>query len=242
MLEPLVLIPGMMSDARGLLPQVVELSWTTSIHFAAPMEGETVEEMAQVILTGAPARFALCGHGLGGMVALEILRIQPERVTRLALMDTSCQAELPKVAADREPRIVAARAGRLSEAMRSELRAEHLADTPDRAGLMEIMQQMALDLGPDLFVRQSRAMQKRPDQQGMLRKTRTPTLVMCGEHETVFPLRRHEFMADMMPNAVLQVIPRAGHLPALENPNAVSDSLRDWLSWPLSTRVSAPRG
>ncbi|MAQ86492.1 MAG: alpha/beta hydrolase [Maritimibacter sp.] len=234
MQEPLVLIPGMMSDSRGFLPQIVELSWETSVHVAPPLTGETIEEMGDAILSRAPEQFALCGHGLGGMIAMDILARAPERVTRLALMDTNCQSELPKVAAAREERIVAARAGRLAEAMQDELRPEHIADGDQRDAIWQMMQDMALDLGAETFIRQSRAMQKRPDQQGVLRKSRTPTLVMCGEADTLFPVRRHEFLAHLMLKAKLEVVPGAGHLPALENPNAVSASLRNWLSWPIS--------
>ncbi len=234
MLEPLVLIPGMMSDSRGFLPQIVELSWETSVHVAPPLTGETIEEMGDAILARAPQRFALCGHGLGGMVAMDLLNRAPERVTRLALMDTNCQSELPQVAAAREKRIVAARAGRLAEAMQNELRPEHIADGDQREAIWQMMQDMALDLGVETFIRQSRVLQKRPDQQGILRKSRTPTLILCGEADTLFPVRRHEFMAHLMPNAKLEVVPGAGHLPALENPNAVSASLRNWLSWPIS--------
>lgn len=155
-------------------------------------------------------------------------------------MSTSCQPEMPQVAAAREPRIVAARAGRLDEAMRAELRPEHLADAPERDGILDAVHEMAMDLGADLFVRQSRALQRRPDQQGTLRRSRTPALILCGELDPVFPVRRHEFMAHLMPKGELEVIPGAGHLPMLENPSAVSESLRNWLSWPLSVRRASP--
>lgn len=241
MTDPLVLIPPMMSDARGFLPQIVELSWETAVHVAAPLHSDTIESMAMEVLAGAPQTFALCGHGLGGIVAMEILRRSPERITRLALLDTSCQSEMPQVAAARETRIVAARAGRLEQAMRDELRREHLAPGPEGDAILEVMHEMALELGADLFIRQSRALQKRPDQQSTLRKARTPTLVMCGEGDTMYPVRRHEFMAHLMLRAKLEVISGAGYLPALENPNAVSEMLRNWLSWPTSgARASLP--
>ncbi|MDF0600132.1 alpha/beta hydrolase [Psychromarinibacter sp. C21-152] len=234
MTDPLVLIPGMMADSRGFLPQIVELSWDTALHISAPLHASSVEEMAQDTLATAPETFALCGHGLGGMVAIEILRRAPERVTRLALMDTSCQSEMPTVAAARETRIVAARAGRLAEAMHDELKPDHLSAGPERDGIHQVMQEMAQDLGAEVYIRQSRALQKRPDQQGTLRRARTPTLILCGEDDTLYPVRRHEFMAHLMPMAKLEVVAGAGHLPALENPNAVSAILRNWLSWPTS--------
>ena len=88
---------------------------------------------------------------------------------------------------------------------------------------------MALDLGPDLFVRQMRALQRRPDQQGTLRRIKVPTLILCGAHDRLTPVRKHAFMADLIPGADLQVIDSAGHLPTLETPKIVIDVMQNWL-------------
>ena len=91
-----------------------------------------------------------------------------------------------------------------------------------------------MDLGPEVFIRQSRALQRRPDQQGTLRRTNTPTLILCGEYDALCPVRRHEFMAHLMPNAKLEIIQEAGHLPTLERPHQTTDLLRRWLLAPTS--------
>ena len=95
---------------------------------------------------------------------------------------------------------------------------------------------MAVDLGPEVFVRQSRALQKRADLQGALRRMAVPTLVACGEHDALCPVRRHEFMAELIPHAELRVIADAGHLPVLEQPEVTNEILRTWLSAPLLLR------
>ena len=229
MKTPLVLVPGMMCDARQFWPQSGALSAGRSVQVAPATTGSTLDESAREVLSAAPRRFALAGLGMGGIVAMEVLRRGGDRISRLALMDTNCLAELPKVAAAREPQIVGARSGRLAEIMRDELKPNYLAPGAGRAAVMETVMAMALDLGVDVFVRQSRALQRRPDQQATLRKSRVPTLVLCGEHDALCPVGRHEFIAALMPNAQLEIIADAGHMPTLEQPDRVNDLLRRWL-------------
>jgi len=236
--EPLVLLPGMMCDARLFLPQIVALSTERPVQVAPVNLGGTIEDIARSVLAAAPERFALAGLSMGGIVAMEVLRCAPARISRLALMDTNCQAEMPNVAAAREPQIVGAKAGRLAEVMRDEMKPNYLAPGPGRLEVLNTVMDMALDLGPEVFIRQSRALQRRPDQQGTLRKSKTPTLVVCGEHDALCPVRRHEFMAHLMPNARLEIIADAGHLPTLERPDEVTGLLRRWLSSPESVPLA----
>jgi pimeloyl-ACP methyl ester carboxylesterase len=114
--------------------------------------------------------------------------------------------------------------------LRQSLGPEHLAPGPQRGNVYDAYLDMGFFLGPDVFIRQSRAMQKRPDQQATLRKTKIHALVACGEHDTLSPPRRHEFMAHLMPRAVFEVISDAGHFPTLENPERVVHLLEDWLA------------
>ena len=95
---------------------------------------------------------------------------------------------------------------------------------------------MADALGPDVFVRQSRALQRRRDQQATLRQCKVPTLVMCGAHDALCPPKRHEFMAELIPFAELRIFENSGHLPTLEEPDATIAALRDWMAMPLILR------
>lgn len=236
MIEPLVLLPGMMCDARLFGPQIAELSSEIPVMVAPVSHGERIEEIASNLLGALPARFALAGLSLGGIVAMEILRRAPDRVSRLALMDTNPLAETPVVAANREPQIVKVRSGRLIEVMRDEMKPNYLADGPQRADVMALVMDMAEVLGPEVFIRQSRALQRRRDQQVTLRKCRAPTLVLCGAHDALCPVKRHSFMAELIPGAELRVIENAGHLPTLETPEETTAALRDWMRQPLVLR------
>jgi len=226
----------MMCDSRLCCPQIVALGYERAV-MVAPLTGaSSVGALAASVLEAAPAKFALAGLSMGGIVAMEVLARAPDRVTRLALMDTNCLPETPQVAAAREPHIVGVQAGRLAEVMREEMKPRYLAPGPRRLDVLNIVLEMAMDLGPQVFVAQSRALQRRHDQQSTLRRARLPTLVLCGEHDALCPVQRHEFMAEIIPDSSLAVIPEAGHLPTLEQPDATTDALRHWLTLPLLLR------
>ena len=101
---------------------------------------------------------------------------------------------------------------------------------PDRLTVLNLVYDMARNLGPDVFVAQSRAMQRRPDQQAILRRCKVPALVLCGLEDSLTPPKRQEFMANLIPNATLKLIPGAGHLPVLEQPELSTRALQDWLN------------
>lgn len=226
---PLVLLPGMMCDARLYGPQVAALSGPRDVHVLPVTDHDTVQALATAVLAAAPPRFALAGLSMGGIVAMEVLRQAPDRVDRIALLDTNPKAETPAVQATRAPQIAAAEAGRLAAVIRDEMKPNYLADGPDKAAILDLCMDMALTLGPEVFVRQSEALRDRPDQQDTLRAARLPALILCGAEDALCPLHRHTLMHDLMPGSTLTVIPGAGHLPTLEKPDDTTAALRRWL-------------
>jgi pimeloyl-ACP methyl ester carboxylesterase len=232
MAEPLVLLPGLMCDARVFWPQIAELSASMAVTVAPITQGERMDEIASGLLDLLPHKFALAGLGMGGMVALEIARRAPNRVSRLGLIDTSPLGETPQTSAMRELRIVKAKSGKIMDVMREEVPQSALAAGPNRPAIIDILLDMADTLGPGVYLKQARALQRCGDQQAVLRKLRCPTLVMCGEADTINPVKRHSFMAELIPHAVLQVISGAGHVPTLEQPQAVTEALINWMRQP----------
>lgn len=237
MREPLLFVPGMMCDARVFQPQVAHFSARRTVMVACVTQGERIEEMASAILLDSPQKFALAGLSMGGIVAMEILRRAPERVTRICLMDTNPLAETPHSAAAYEPMIVGIKAGRMGDVLRRFLTPDCLAPGPQRMQVLGQLQAMAESLGPDVFLRQIRALQRRRDQQAALRKAKVPALVLCGAHDSLTPVKRHEFMAGLIPYAQLVVLEAAGHVPSLEAPEAVIAALETWLSQPYVLRA-----
>lgn len=236
MKESVVFLPGMMCDARLFEPQIRAFSATHPVMVAPITHGQRIEEIASNLLTVLPQKFALAGLSMGGIVAMEILRRAPERVTRIALMDTNCLAETPQVAANREPQIVKVKSGKLTEVMRDELKPNYLAPGPRRPQVLQTVMDMAHTLGPEVFVAQSRALQRRRDQQLTLRKIRQPALVLCGAHDVLCPVKRHIFMAELIPHAKLVIVDDAGHMPTLEAPEDTNAALQAWLNQPYVLR------
>jgi pimeloyl-ACP methyl ester carboxylesterase len=224
---PLVLIPGMMCDARmwGVVPQALAPRTT---HHALPVAGETIPDMAAAILANAPPRFALAGLSMGGIVAMEMLHQAPGRIERLALLDTNPLAESPEVQARRAPQIARAVSGDLKGVMRDEMKPNYLADPSDTATL-ELCMAMARALGPEVFRCQSIALRDRADRTRTLAGYTGPALVLMGEFDRPCPRDRHILMHRLMPQSRLVIVPGAGHLPPLEQPEPTTAALKDWL-------------
>ena len=219
----LVLLAGMMCDGR--------LFDHMPPHICLPItDRDTVEAIAADVLQSAPETFALGGLSMGGIIAMEVVRQAPGRVTRLALMDTNCEAESDKIKAFRQPQIDKARASLLQTVMRDEMKPNYLSDGPSRDDVLDLCMDMAMKLGPDVFVDQSRALRDRPDQKETLRAWRKPTLILCGADDRLCPLHRHTLMAELMPQATLKVIENAGHLPPLEQPDTTRTAVLEWLA------------
>ena len=229
-MTPLVLIPGMMCDARLFAPQTAALSGFRPLHHAPLTGRSTVDELAGDILEHAPPRFALAGLSMGGIVAMEILRQSPERVERIALLDTNPLAEQDEVKSRRKPQLEAVAAGRLSEVMRDEMKPNYLARGPARQGILDLCMEMALGLGARVFEQQSHALMTRRDQCDTLRSITIPAWVLCGREDLLCPVERHELMAGLIPGSTLELIDGAGHLPTLEQPESTNAALMRWLA------------
>ena len=226
---PLVFLPGMMCDARLFVPQISPLSGLRAV-MVAPMGGaDNMADLAREVLDNAPPRFALAGLSMGGILAMEVLRQAPERVNQLALLDTNPRAELPEVKARRTPQMEAVKAGRLRAVMRDEMKPNYLVDSPRKPAILDLCMDMALNLGPQVFLNQSIALRDRPDQQDTLAAYKGKALVLCGRHDALCPVERHELMHGLLENSHLQIIENAGHLPTLEQPEHTTAALIRWL-------------
>ncbi len=231
-MDHLVLLPGMMCDARLFAPQAEALADLAGGVTVGDLTGaDTVEGLAATVLAAAPDRFALAGLSMGGIVAMEVVRQAPGRVTRLALLDTNHRAEAPERQALRGPQIERALRGELRRLLVEEMKPLYLApENRGDAAILDLVLDMALALGPEVFARQSAALRDRPDQTVTLRAVTVPTLVLCGRHDALCPPERHEEMAALVGAAArLVVVEGAGHLPTLERPAGTTAALRGWL-------------
>ncbi|PIV74614.1 MAG: alpha/beta hydrolase [Rhodobacteraceae bacterium CG17_big_fil_post_rev_8_21_14_2_50_65_11] len=228
-MAPLVFVPGMMCDARLFVPQISVLSARCAVMVAALTGADSMAGLARRVLADSPPRFALAGLSMGGIVALEVLRQAPQRVERLALLDTNPLAETEAAKARRAPQMEAAQAGRLRDVMRDEMKPNYLVDGPRKPEILDLCMQMAEALGPQVFVNQSIALRDRPDQTDTLRGYAGKALVLCGRHDRLCPVDRHELMHDLLANSRLDIVEKAGHLPTLEQPETTTAALIRWL-------------
>ncbi len=228
---PLVLLPGMMCDARLFAPQIAALSADRTIVVGSVVGADSMAALAERVLDEAPETFALAGLSMGGIGAMEVVRQAPDRVARLALLDTNPLAEADYIKERRAGQIERVRNGGLRSVMRDEMKPYYLAEGPDRDRILHLCMEMAEGLGPEVFAEQSVALRDRIDQSDTLRAYPRPSLVLCGRHDALCPLKRHELMAALLPQAHLEVIEGAGHLPTLEKPAETTRALMRWLDW-----------
>ncbi|NVO57789.1 alpha/beta hydrolase [Rhodobacteraceae bacterium B1Z28] len=228
-MTPLILLPGMMCDARLFASQTEALSSERPVFVPTLSGSNTMERLATEVLKNAPERFALGGLSMGGIAAMEVLRQAPDRVAGLALLDTNPSAETEEIQARRGPQMKRARTGQLDSVMRDEMKPNYLSDGENRAAILELCMNMALELGPDVFCEQSIALRDRPDQSETLRHFNKPALVLCGREDKLCPISRHELMHKLLPRSELVIIDGAGHLPTLEKPHETTHALRRWL-------------
>lgn len=230
----LLLLPGLLCDETNWAAQCTALAEIAYCRVPVYRTFDSIEAMAAHVLAVAPTeRFALAGHSMGGRVALEVVRQAPERVERLALLDTGFQSLAEGEAGEKE------RAGRyqLLELARTEgMRAmgqqwargmvhpRHI-NTP----VFEAILQMITRNTPDMFESQIQALLARPDATALLPQIPCPTLLLCGSDDQWSPLARHEVTQHAISGSTLKVVEMSGHMTTMEQPQAVSRALATWL-------------
>jgi pimeloyl-ACP methyl ester carboxylesterase len=230
-MRPVVyLLPGLLSDAAVWRAQAEHLSNTHDIRVPHFFGYDSIPAMARGVLAGAPARFALAGHSMGGRVAIEIMRLAPERVERLALLNTGIHEVREGEAAKRQVLVDLALAFGM-EALAAQWAPPMVA--PARvadAALMEEIAAMVCRATPEIFRRQIRALLNRPVVRDVLGAIACPTCVIGARHDGWSPLSQHEEIASLIAGATLVCVEDCGHFSPLERPDAVSTALANWLA------------
>lgn len=227
--EPIVLIPGLLCTPRLYAEQLPALWRSGPVTVACHHQGDDFAVLADQILATAPPRFALAGLSMGGYLAFEIMRRAGDRVTRLALLNTSARADTAEQAQRRRELITMAQQGKFDEVADALYHRWVRPARQDDLALRRVILQMADETGPGAFVRQQTAIMNRPDSVPGLAGIGCPVLVVAGADDDVTVPERAAEIAEHIPRARLVVIPDCGHLSALERPAAVTAALTDWL-------------
>jgi pimeloyl-ACP methyl ester carboxylesterase len=229
--EKLLLLPGMMCDERLFAPQVSALSGEVEIVVPRLCGASTIDGLARIALAAAGSGpLNVAGLSMGGIVAMAILAIAPGQVKRLALLDTNHFADAPERRSVRNRQIADVRAGRLRQVIVDEMKPNYLATSNrTRTDLLDLLVEMAMDLGPEVFVEQSLALRDRRSHEDALPAFKGPALVLCGSEDLLCPPQRHREIAALLPKPQYVEIPGAGHISTLERPDAVTKAMEKWL-------------
>ena len=227
---PILLIPGLASSARVYTPQIPALWRIAPVVVANHVRDDSMAAIATRILAEAPPRFALAGHSMGGYIAFEIMRQAPERVERLALINTQARPDMPEGTANRRLQMAAADSGNYAKAMDAFYAMLVHPIRRDDDALKAEMRAMFADVAPAEFIRQQTAIIGRVDSRPTLATIRCPTLVLTGDQDLLLPHHLSEEMAQGIAGATLVTIPDCGHMPQFERPDATTQALVRWLS------------
>jgi len=220
------LLPGLLCDDFVWRHQKAALSAFGDLRIPDFRPFPSITAMAQHVLDDAPRTFALAGHSMGGRVAMEIFRLAPERVERLALLDTAAHPPAPGEEDKRQELIdLAKREGMDALAARWLPPMLH----PHHMGLYDELAAMVRRGTPESFENQQRALWNRPDARPVLLRVACPTLVLCGREDAWSPVRQHEEIAAAIRGSKLVVVEECGHMSTVEQPAAVTAAMTDWL-------------
>jgi pimeloyl-ACP methyl ester carboxylesterase len=227
--EPLVLIPGTLCDGTLFAHQVAGLADLADCRVADSSVADELGAVAETVLAGVTGRFALLGLSYGGIIAFEILRRAPERVSKLVLLNTNFKQPSETTRTNQERWVGMACLGRFEEVTTDlltdlMLHPDHARDPALRAAVLD----MARSVGQEGFVRQVKAQLGRPDSRSDLPKITCPTLLITGREDRICPVALHEEMAALIPRSKLEVIGHCGHLSTLEQPERVTGCIRTW--------------
>lgn len=231
--QPLLFVPGLLCNEELWRHQIENLDDVADTSVADLNQDDSISGMAARTLENAPDTFALAALSMGGYVAQEIMRQAPERVSRLALIDTSARADSEEQLKRRAELIKQVEKVAPTWFTGVTKRLLPMLIHPDRMAddeLVGVIKAMAKTIGRDGYIRQQRAIMNRLDGVKDLAVIDCPTLVLCGRQDAITPLKVHEEMADNIPGARLVIIEDCGHLAPLEQPHATTAVLRYWLS------------
>ncbi|WP_017798089.1 alpha/beta fold hydrolase [Oceanobacillus kimchii] len=226
---PLLLLPGTLCNEKLWEHQIAYLADIAAIQVGDLTQDNTIEDMALSVLDKAPETFALAGLSLGGIVAIEIMRQAPERVTQLALLDTNPRSPTCAQIEAWNKFIQMSKEGKFTSITKDYLMPGLIRQSSQNSSLSQTIIDMAEEVGPEAMERQMTALMHRPDAFKILPSIKCPVSVMVGLEDSVCPVEMSNELVREIPNSQLTIVKDAGHLSSLDNPMEVSRKLKEWL-------------
>ncbi len=226
-----LLLPGLACDGELFAHQQPALQAlglplvVSDVHTRRP----SLPEMARTLLAEHDGRLCLVGVSMGGMLAMEMQRQAPGRVRGMALLGTTARPDTPELIALRTQACEMFAAGRMDEVLRANLAFAFHPQNASNSALVASYMAMVRRAGADQLIAQNRAVMARVDSRPLLPGAACPVLVLCGQADKLTPPDHAQEMAALLPSAQLGLLPDAGHMLTLEQPEAVSEHLLRWL-------------
>lgn len=226
---PILLVPGLGGSPRIYAPVIPALWRFGPVTVANHVRDDTIGAIARRILAEAPPRFALAGHSMGGYIAFEIMRQAPDRVAKLALINTQARPDTPEATARRRSQIARAKSGEYHAVLDDLFPGFVHPSRREDGALRKLVHDMGDDIGADAFARQQNAIIGRADSRPALAWIKCPTLVLSGDEDNTIPNSLAKEMADGIHGAKLVILSHCGHLPQPEEPEATAAALVEWM-------------
>ena len=226
---PMLLIPDLAGSPRIYAPVLPAIWGFGPVMVASHIRDDNMGAIARRILAQAPPRFALAGHSMGGYIAFEMMRQAPERIMKLALINTQARPDTPEATARRRGQIARAQTGEYHAVLDELFPGFVHPSRRDDASLRQLVHEMGDDIGADAFVRQQNAIIGRADSRPTLARITCPTLVLTGDEDNTISNSLSVEMADSIRAAKLRILPDCGHLPQVEQPQATAEAMVEWL-------------
>jgi pimeloyl-ACP methyl ester carboxylesterase len=227
---PILLIPGLNCSARLYADQIPVLWRFGPVTVADHTRDDSMDAIVARILAAAPPRFALAGLSMGGYLALTIMRQAPQRVQKLALLDTSARPESPEQTVRRKPQIALAQDGRFAEVPPLQFPFFVHRNRQGDDALRTRVRLMAEETEAEVFLRQQHALITRADARPLLATIKCPTLVLVGDGDELTPPALSRELADGIAGSRLVIVADCGHLSTMERPEAVNRALVEWMN------------
>jgi len=227
---PLALLPGTLCTAELWAAQVQALNDVAEIKVIDTAQYDNLADLARYVHTIMPEHFAVAGLSYGGIVALAVWRHNPQAISHLGLFDTTPHPPTSEKRLAQAEQVQVAKAGQFQKVIQQHAETLlALANHQHKEVYYATIMAMASQVGIRGFANQIKAQSERPDSGSILTKIHCPTLVLCGEQDSLCPPSLHREMAEKIPNSILQIVPQCGHLSALEQPEIVTEAMRAWL-------------
>ncbi len=229
MAKNIVFIPSQLLTADLWAPQIASFRGKADCMVANNAAADTIAGIADGVLAAAPRSFSLCVHGMGGFVAFEIMRRQPERVEKLILISTLASADTPAQTARRMGYLKLVEAGEFAKVVEERIPMMIPTERRSEQALVSLVRKMASDTGPDSFLRQQKAIMARIDSRPSLENIKVPTLLIYGRHDGISSLDHQQEMLTGIKNARLEIVEDSGHLVPIERPEKASALIGTWV-------------